>query len=69
MYIVKPKLGEEQTNIIMNPSYTISLSFLVGKPTGTETETRIGNVVAFYKKKHDREYKPKTAGRQFAAMY
>ena len=30
-WFVKPKLGEEQTNIIMNPSYTISLSFLVGK--------------------------------------
>ena len=28
-WFVKPKLGEEQTNIIMNPSYTISLSFSV----------------------------------------
>ena len=30
-WFVKPKLGEEQTNIIMNPSYTISLSFSVGQ--------------------------------------
>jgi organic radical activating enzyme len=30
-WFVKPKLGEDQTNIIMNPSYTISLSFSVGQ--------------------------------------
>lgn len=30
-WFVKPKLGENQTNIIMNPSYTISLSFSVGQ--------------------------------------
>ena len=31
MGFVKPKLGEDQKNIIMNSSYTISLSFSVGQ--------------------------------------
>jgi organic radical activating enzyme len=30
-WFLKPKLGENQTNIIMSPSYTISLSFSVGQ--------------------------------------
>ena len=30
-WFVKPKLGEPQSNIIMSPSYTISLSFSVGQ--------------------------------------
>jgi hypothetical protein len=30
-WFVKPKLGEDQTNIVMNSSYTISLSFNVGE--------------------------------------
>lgn len=30
-WFVKPKLGETQSNIIMSPSYTISLSFSVGQ--------------------------------------
>jgi len=30
-WFVKPKLGETQSNIIMSPSYTISLSFNVGQ--------------------------------------
>jgi hypothetical protein len=30
-WFVKPKLGEDQKNIIMNSSYTISLSFSVGQ--------------------------------------
>ena len=30
-WFLKPKLGEDQTNIVMNSSYTISLSFNVGE--------------------------------------